>query len=323
MTEVDIPTNRDLMYPTLAAIQQLGGSATKSELEEKVPQVADLSDEQLSVLFPDDSKNAGTSKVLYRMGWALTNLKKINAAENSGRGVWAITPGGTQYLDLLPEEGAKSLRKAVSEAYAEERISKSGQIIDEEINILIVTGSYEHRFFTNINDFKQYISEEILPSNSYASLQEIVEEGENETVEFKSTLRVDLTTGRKDKKIEYAVIKTLAGFLNTDGGTLLIGIADDGSSIGIQHDNFKSEDKMNLHLVNLVKDRIAAHAMTNIHINFEDYEGNRIMKVECDPSHKEVYVKEGNEERFYVRMGASTDHLPPSQIPDYIKTRFE
>lgn len=131
MTEVDIPTNQDLMHPTLDAIQQLGGSATKSELEEKVPQVADLSDEQLSVLFPDDSKNAGTPKVLYRMGWALTNLKKINAAENSSRGVWAITPDGTNYLNMPHEEGNNSIRKAVREVYAEEQRGKNDQTGEE------------------------------------------------------------------------------------------------------------------------------------------------------------------------------------------------
>ena len=128
MTEIDIPTHWDLMYPTLVAIQQLGGSATKSELEEEVSQVADLSDEQLSVLFPDGSNNAGTSKILYRLAWARTNLKKINAAENSRRGVWSITSEGTNYLDLSPEEGAKSLRKAVNEAQAEERRSKNERI---------------------------------------------------------------------------------------------------------------------------------------------------------------------------------------------------
>ena len=131
MTQTDIPTHWDLMYPTLTAIQQLGGSATKSELEEEVPQVADLSEEQLSVLFPDDSKNAGTSKVFYRMGWARTNLKKINAAENSTRGVWSITSEGTDYLKFSHEEGARSLRKAVSKAQAEERKSKNERISEE------------------------------------------------------------------------------------------------------------------------------------------------------------------------------------------------
>lgn len=308
MTEIDIPTHWDLMYPTLAAIQQSGGSASISELETKVPQLAHLSEEQLSVSL-DDSKNAGTSKVFYRMGWARTNLKKINAAENRERGVWSITSEGEKYLDFSPKEGAKYLREAVSQAYAEERKSRNN------ILIIIITETHEYKIFDNISDARQYFSE--------TGIQAIVNQGENETVEFKSTLRVDLKTKCKDKKIEAAVIKTLAGFLNTEGGTLLIGIGDDGSSIGIQPDNFKSEDDMSLHLVNLVKREMKARTMTNIHTFFEDYLGNRIMRVECDRSNEPVYVKEGNEERFYVRMGASTDHLPPSQIPDYIKTRFE
>lgn len=236
-----------------------------------------------------------------------------------------LQPGIMGYELVHPIDGAQLaiFDLAWPEGLQLELSESVALLIEEGIDVLIVAGSYGYRFFTNISDFKQYVNEEILLSNSETSLQEIVARGESETVEFKSTLRANLHTGDPDKKIENAVLKTLAGFLNSEGGTLLIGIADDGLSIGIQSDNFPSEDKMNLHLVNLVKSRMVAHAMTKIHINFENYHGNRIMKVECDPSHTPVYVKEGNEERFYVRMGASTDHLPPSQIPDYIKTRFE
>ena len=77
--------------------------------------------------------------------------------------------------------------------------------------------------------------------------------GESEAVEFKSTLRTNLHTGNKDPRMELAVLKTLAGFLNTNGGTLVIGVSDDGNPVGIQADGFDNEDKMNLHLVNIVK----------------------------------------------------------------------
>lgn len=147
MTDIDIPTTWDLMYPTLVAIQQLGGSATKSELEEEVSRIANFSDEQLSVLFPDGSNSAGTSKILYRLAWARTNLKKVNAAENSTRGVWSITSEGTNYLDLTPEAGDESLRKAVREAYAQERKAKSERIINEENDDEL---SYEETEWQNI-----------------------------------------------------------------------------------------------------------------------------------------------------------------------------
>ena len=136
MTEINIPSRHDLLYPTLLAIQQLGGSATKSELEEEVPRVANLSDEQLSVLFPDGSAHAGTPKVLYNGHWARTGLKKISAVDNSRHGVWSITSEGTNYLNMPPDEGDNSLKKAVREAYKKERESKSERIKEEDNNEL-------------------------------------------------------------------------------------------------------------------------------------------------------------------------------------------
>ena len=90
MTDIEIPTPVGLMYPTLAAVRELGGSATKSELLEKVPEVAGMTDEQLAVVFPEDSQRQGKSKVLYRIRWACSYLKTIDALDNSRRGVWSI-----------------------------------------------------------------------------------------------------------------------------------------------------------------------------------------------------------------------------------------
>ena len=77
-------------------------------------------------------------------------------------------------------------------------------------------------------------------------LSKVVMNGESEAVEFKSTLRTNLHTGSKDPRMELAVLKTLAGFLNTNGGMLVVGVSDDGSPVGIQADGFENEDKMSL-----------------------------------------------------------------------------
>ena len=67
---------------------------------------------------------------------------------------------------------------------------------------------------------------------------ELIAGGEGAIVEFKATLRTNLHTGEKDPKMEQAVLKTLAGFLNKEGGTLVIGVADDGSPVGVGADGF-------------------------------------------------------------------------------------
>ena len=91
---------------------------------------------------------------------------------------------------------------------------------------------------------------------------ELIAGGEGVHVEFKSSLRVNLHTGEKDPKMELACLKTIAGFLNARGGTLIVGVSDDGETVGVEVDRFPNEDKMHLHLVNLLKDRIGAqHSM--------------------------------------------------------------
>lgn len=158
--------------------------------------------------------------------------------------------------------------------------------------------------------------------NIEIDLSTLVINGESEAVEFKSTLRTNLHTGSKDSRMELAVLKTLAGFLNTNGGTLIVGVSDDGSPVGIQADEFENEDKMSLHLVNIVKTRMGITAMTNLHIHFDDHDDYRVMVIKCQKSPDPIFVKDGEIERFYIRTGPSTAELIPSQILEYNKQRF-
>ena len=78
-------------------------------------------------------------------------------------------------------------------------------------------------------------------------LTEIVAAGESHRLEFKSTLRWNLHTDKADKKIENQCLKTVAAYLNTEGGLLLIGINDEGRPLGLDADRFASADKLLLH----------------------------------------------------------------------------
>ena len=68
------------------------------------------------------------------------------------------------------------------------------------------------------------------------TVEELIENDEDFAVEFKSTARWDLKESKPNKAMEDAVVKTIAGFLNSDGGTLLIGIGNDGETLGLDHD---------------------------------------------------------------------------------------
>ena len=154
-------------------------------------------------------------------------------------------------------------------------------------------------------------------------LSGLIDDGESEAVEFKATLRINLHTGEPDKRMEMAVLRTLAGFLNTNGGTLVVGVSDDGTPVGVEVDKFSNEDRMSLHLVNIVKVRLGPRAMTAMHVHFENYEDARVLIVRCPRPMAPVFVKDGDVERFFVRTGPSTTELTASQTQDFIRHRVK
>jgi hypothetical protein len=155
------------------------------------------------------------------------------------------------------------------------------------------------------------------------SIIDLISGGETEAVEFKSTLRTNLHTGHTDDKIQLSALKTIAGFLNAKGGTLLIGVADTGEVLGVGTDGFPNEDKMGLHLVNLIKDRIGEVFLPYVHPHFEDHDDHRVLSIRCEKGPKAVFVKDGNAQRFFVRGGNATAELAGVSVTDYVKQRFD
>lgn len=176
----------------------------------------------------------------------------------------------------------------------------------------------------NINDFmKQLISDtEQQSSESKEKIENLVEKGEGKRIEFKSTLRWHIYAERNDKEIEHEALKTIAAFLNSEGGTLLIGINDDGQPLGLEKDRFENHDKMLLHLINIVKERIGAKYTRFIDMGIKEYEGKDVLRVNCRPGLIPAYLMHNNEEKFYIRTGPATTELQVSDIHEYIQERF-
>lgn len=106
--------------------------------------------------------------------------------------------------------------------------------------------------------FDQYL-------RAHRNAEELIKAGESKTLEFKSTLRWSLKEDRQDDKgVTHAVLKTIAAFLNTEGGDLLIGVADDGSIVGIERDRLESDDKFMRHLAQVVRNGLGDRAGTCI-----------------------------------------------------------
>jgi len=89
------------MNPLVQAIKSLGGSGTIEEINNKVAEIAGLTDEQLAVLHNPEKSTA--TEIEYKLGWSRTYLRKFGILENSSRGVWALTPLGSK-TDRIDEK---------------------------------------------------------------------------------------------------------------------------------------------------------------------------------------------------------------------------
>ena len=154
-------------------------------------------------------------------------------------------------------------------------------------------------------------------------IKSLIRAGESKSVEFKQTFSLDVERQVKEPRIEDSAIKTIAAFLNSDGGTLLVGVHDSGEITGneVEIDKFfKSTDKFLLHVKNRIKTRIGEQFYPFINQHLVSVEGKLVLMVECDPSPDEVFV---DEKDFYVRTNPATDKLEGRKLSDYIKHRFK
>ena len=156
----------------------------------------------------------------------------------------------------------------------------------------------------------------------YSEEEMLIQGGESSNLEFKSTLRWNIDAEIKDKKMEHTVLKTIVAYLNSDGGTLLVGVKDDGSILGIELDQFDNEDKYLLHFSQIVNERIGKQHTDCIDWDLKQIQDKKILRVDCDRSSTPVFLMEGNQDEFYIRTGPSTVQLSTSEVLEYSKKHF-
>lgn len=149
----------------------------------------------------------------------------------------------------------------------------------------------------------------------------LIAAGESASLEFKSTVRMNLKTGKNGKEIELAWLKNVVAFMNSDGGILLIGVDDDGKIVGIEADGFSNNDKCRLHCKNLINTHIGPEFSRFIHLKIHQVEGKTIVVIECERVRKPVFLTVGKNEDFYIRSGPSSLKLSMSQMAKYLDER--
>jgi hypothetical protein len=166
-----------------------------------------------------------------------------------------------------------------------------------------------------------------------ARIEQKIHGGETSMVEFKSTLSWNIKANMLDKKMEEVILKSIAALSNRYGGTLFIGVRDDGEILGLDADyaKFKDKDQFELHLRNLVNAAYGANfATSQLEITFPVKDGKEFCMIDVKRGKEPLYTLVSGQgenapktEKFYVRSGNSSRELPIEEIPKYVGERFK
>lgn len=267
--------------------------------------------------------------VLKENGYNLNNRYKYALAQEITNRAILTQVANRKKSDELAENYLKAVKQKFPSAL-------KLQVIPEDENLWKVENFEQFlevrrkMLAEELNDFLNNITitEEV---ETEIPLDELILEGESDELEFKSSLRWNYQIEQNDKKLETVVLKSISAFSNWKGGTLIIGVGDDGEILGLDHD-YRSlngtKDDFELHLRNLINKTFGkVFATTEINITFPTIYETEICKINISKGNRPLYLEIINNngqkiEKFYVRSGNTSQDLALSEISEYIKSRF-
>ena len=173
---------------------------------------------------------------------------------------------------------------------------------------------------TNLFKPTQLKLDDLIKDMPDLEFEKLITQDESSKHEYKSSLRYNTKEKKLTEWLVDSSLKTIAAFLNTDGGNLLIGINDDKKILGIESDQFKSDDTW----VRFLKDKIKSnlglkYLETYIKIETKKLENKTIGIIKCAalPSNEHCLLKD----KLIVRKGPSSHELPVRDALSWVQNR--
>jgi len=181
------------------------------------------------------------------------------------------------------------------------------------------TANRIERWVSDLQDLK------LPPENK--PTDELIADGEGQFVEFKSSLMWDYRKEEINKNLNIPILKNIAAFLNSSGGTLLIGVNDDGTVLGLDADfavmKKPNPDGFELIFNNAFNNAIGVEFRRFVQLSFPEIEGKIICLAAVQPATHPVYFQHHDREDFYIRAGNACQPLSVSKATAYIRDHFK
>lgn len=124
-----VPSFDELIIPTVKALVELGGSDSNEEINTKVYELHNISDEIINI---PHGENGTVSEVDYRLAWSKTYLKKFGLLENSSRGIWSLINTAVDISTLDSFEIVKYVREQDKNNKQDKKMNKSSEELIQE-----------------------------------------------------------------------------------------------------------------------------------------------------------------------------------------------
>ncbi len=164
------------------------------------------------------------------------------------------------------------------------------------------------------------------PDQRGLTINDFIARGEGPTLEFKTSIRWDVRQQLVNKDLEKVVAKTVAGFMNQHGGTLVAGVSDDGEIVGLEADmatlKKPTADGLSLHLTEIFNKYLGEVAAAAISISFAYADERSIAVISAESATKPVFLEDANGSEFFVRSNASTRLMDVKEATEFIAARW-
>ena len=149
--------------------------------------------------------------------------------------------------------------------------------------------------------------------------------GESYVLEFKSTLQWDAIRNEQNKALRQSSLKTVNAFMNSQGGTLVIGVEDDGGIYGLDRDlslTHHSRDRFEQLLISLIAESMGATTAPNFRVRFEEVGDKSVCVVDVERSQEPVFMKSDKGKAFYIRIGNTSRSLDHEETLKYVEANW-
>ncbi len=156
-------------------------------------------------------------------------------------------------------------------------------------------------------------------------ITDLINLGESYVLEFKSTMQWDAVRNERNNALRQSSLKTVNAFMNSQGGTLVIGVEDDGGIYGLDRDlslTHHSRDRFEQLLISLIEKSMGATTAPNFRVRFEDVGDKSVCVVDVERSPEPVFMMTDKGKTFYIRMGNTSRALDPEETLKYVEANW-